>query len=71
LTPNLTAFTGVDSQNLPDVMVSVQFILAIGGLSFFKKIEESGFVWCRPGVFIYNETIASILKIGHMVKSCE
>ncbi|WP_260262334.1 hypothetical protein, partial [Lactobacillus delbrueckii] len=30
LTPNLTAFTGVDSQNLPDVMVSVQFILAIG-----------------------------------------
>ena len=28
--PNLTAFTGVDSQNLPDVMVSVQFILAIG-----------------------------------------
>ncbi|WP_260272229.1 LCP family protein, partial [Lactobacillus delbrueckii] len=25
-----TAFTGVDSQNLPDVMVSVQFILAIG-----------------------------------------
>ncbi|WP_260266538.1 hypothetical protein, partial [Lactobacillus delbrueckii] len=27
---NLTAFTGVDSQNLPDVMVSVQFILAIG-----------------------------------------
>ncbi|MCT3502863.1 hypothetical protein, partial [Lactobacillus delbrueckii] len=32
LTPNLTAFTGVDSQNLPDVMVSVQFILAIGEL---------------------------------------
>ncbi|GHN61362.1 hypothetical protein ME806_16580 [Lactobacillus delbrueckii] len=31
MTPNLTAFTGVDSQNLPDVMVSVQFILAIGG----------------------------------------
>ncbi|MCT3502194.1 hypothetical protein, partial [Lactobacillus delbrueckii] len=34
LTPNLTAFTGVDSQNLPDVMVSVQFILAIGGRIF-------------------------------------
>ncbi|MCD5445026.1 hypothetical protein LOB78_10130 [Lactobacillus delbrueckii subsp. lactis] len=32
MTPNLTAFTGVDSQNLPDVMVSVQFILAIGVL---------------------------------------
>ncbi|KIY24646.1 hypothetical protein SB57_05365 [Lactobacillus delbrueckii subsp. bulgaricus] len=30
MTPNLTAFTGVDSQNLRDVMVSVQFILAIG-----------------------------------------
>ncbi|GHN36222.1 hypothetical protein ME792_13480 [Lactobacillus delbrueckii] len=30
MTPNLTAFTGVDSQNLPDVMVSVQFILVIG-----------------------------------------
>ncbi|MCD5431280.1 hypothetical protein LOB14_07410 [Lactobacillus delbrueckii subsp. lactis] len=30
MTPNLTAFTGVDSQNLADVMVSVQFILAIG-----------------------------------------
>ncbi|MCT3482928.1 hypothetical protein EFR29_04270 [Lactobacillus delbrueckii subsp. lactis] len=30
MTPNLTAFTGVDSQNLLDVMVSVQFILAIG-----------------------------------------
>ncbi|MCD5507153.1 hypothetical protein LOC08_07920 [Lactobacillus delbrueckii subsp. lactis] len=28
----MTAFTGVDSQNLPDVMVSVQFILAIGEL---------------------------------------
>ncbi|WP_231547837.1 hypothetical protein [Lactobacillus delbrueckii] len=26
----MTAFTGVDSQNLADVMVSVQFILAIG-----------------------------------------
>ncbi|MGZ1267655.1 hypothetical protein ACXO7E_02975, partial [Lactobacillus delbrueckii subsp. bulgaricus] len=34
LTPNLTAFTGVDSQNLPDVMVSVQFILAIGVYNF-------------------------------------
>ncbi|MGZ1229273.1 hypothetical protein ACXO54_06495 [Lactobacillus delbrueckii subsp. bulgaricus] len=35
MTPNLTAFTGVDSQNLADVMVSVQFILAIG--EFLKK----------------------------------
>ncbi|MCD5520736.1 hypothetical protein LOB67_10035 [Lactobacillus delbrueckii subsp. lactis] len=33
----MTAFTGVDSQNLPDVMVSVQFILAIGGPPFFQK----------------------------------
>ncbi|GHN65357.1 hypothetical protein ME808_19280 [Lactobacillus delbrueckii] len=35
MTPNLTAFTGVDSQNLLDVMVSVQFILAIGGKNLF------------------------------------
>jgi hypothetical protein len=35
----LTAFTGVDSQNLADVMVSVQFILAIGG---FFSLEEIG-----------------------------
>ncbi|WP_259688841.1 hypothetical protein, partial [Lactobacillus delbrueckii] len=34
---NLTAFTGVDSQNLPDVMVSVQFILAIGEYKYVKK----------------------------------
>ncbi|MCD5558533.1 hypothetical protein LOB90_09400 [Lactobacillus delbrueckii subsp. lactis] len=39
MTPNLTAFTGVDSQNLPDVMVSVQFILAIGG---FKLVARQG-----------------------------
>ncbi|WP_260283101.1 hypothetical protein, partial [Lactobacillus delbrueckii] len=37
LTPNLTAFTGVDSQNLPDVMVSVQFILAIGDKEKISK----------------------------------
>ncbi|WP_260269477.1 hypothetical protein [Lactobacillus delbrueckii] len=40
MTPNLTAFTSVDSQNLPDVMVSVQFILAIG--EFFKKEKKTG-----------------------------
>ncbi|MBO1175691.1 hypothetical protein IAF88_07730 [Lactobacillus delbrueckii subsp. lactis] len=33
----MTAFTGVDSQNLPDVMVSVQFILAIGEI--IKKCQ--------------------------------
>ncbi|XJZ33318.1 hypothetical protein ACIA3V_09210 [Lactobacillus delbrueckii subsp. bulgaricus] len=33
----LTAFTGVDSQNLPDVMVSVQFILAIGASNLVKQ----------------------------------
>ncbi|WP_271019717.1 hypothetical protein [Lactobacillus delbrueckii] len=32
----MTAFTGVDSQNLPDVMVSVQFILAIGGKDIYS-----------------------------------
>ncbi|MDA3795412.1 hypothetical protein PF594_10035 [Lactobacillus delbrueckii] len=35
----MTAFTGVDSQNLPDVMVSVQFILAIGDYKLFQKIS--------------------------------
>ncbi|MGZ1249959.1 hypothetical protein ACXO55_07900 [Lactobacillus delbrueckii subsp. bulgaricus] len=40
MTPNLTAFTGVDSQNLADVMVSVQFILAIG--EFLKKEKKTG-----------------------------
>ncbi|WP_269320570.1 hypothetical protein [Lactobacillus delbrueckii] len=36
----MTAFTGVDSQNLPDVMVSVQFILAIGEV--LKKEKKTG-----------------------------
>ncbi|MCD5529446.1 hypothetical protein LOB10_05075 [Lactobacillus delbrueckii subsp. lactis] len=44
MTPNLTAFTGVDSQNLPDVMVSVQFILAIGEKKNFEKKENSRFL---------------------------
>ncbi|WP_171030694.1 hypothetical protein [Lactobacillus delbrueckii] len=42
MTPNLTAFTGVDSQNLPDVMVSVQFILAIGDDDIFEVVCNSG-----------------------------
>ncbi|MCD5485440.1 hypothetical protein LOB45_10675, partial [Lactobacillus delbrueckii subsp. lactis] len=41
MTPNLTAFTGVDSQNLPDVMVSVQFILAIGERKRFSPVSEN------------------------------
>ncbi|WP_260283111.1 hypothetical protein, partial [Lactobacillus delbrueckii] len=40
LTPNLTAFTGVDSQNLPDVMVSVQFILAIGDAKMVNEKSQ-------------------------------
>ncbi|MCD5528357.1 hypothetical protein J7U29_01950 [Lactobacillus delbrueckii subsp. lactis] len=43
MTPNLTAFTGVDSQNLLDVMVSVQFILAIGGQELkdnYAKVKD-------------------------------
>ncbi|GHN40180.1 hypothetical protein ME804_06370 [Lactobacillus delbrueckii] len=40
MTPNLTAFTGVDSQNLLDVMVSVQFILAIG-----EKNKKGKLAW--------------------------
>ncbi|WP_260265884.1 hypothetical protein, partial [Lactobacillus delbrueckii] len=46
LTPNLTAFTGVDSQNLPDVMVSVQFILAIGELIFASFLDHY-FIFCK------------------------
>jgi hypothetical protein len=41
----LTAFTGVDSQNLPDVMVSVQFILAIG-----VKNNLHNFPWINPKI---------------------
>ncbi|GHN30917.1 hypothetical protein ME789_19020 [Lactobacillus delbrueckii] len=46
MTPNLTAFTDVDSQNLPDVMVSVQFILAIGETLLYLKLltYKSGLV---------------------------
>jgi hypothetical protein len=47
LTPNLTAFTGVDSQNLADVMVSVQFILAIG-----ENISE--YVWLKLSFGLYK-----------------
>ncbi|MCD5441191.1 hypothetical protein [Lactobacillus delbrueckii] len=46
----MTAFTGVDSQNLPDVMVSVQFILAIGGSFFVEKFCVRGlkaFFWAK------------------------
>ncbi|MGZ1268730.1 hypothetical protein ACXO8N_08730 [Lactobacillus delbrueckii subsp. bulgaricus] len=38
MTPNLTAFTGVDSQKLRNAMVSVQFILAIGGRNILTAI---------------------------------
>ena len=44
MTPNLTAFTGVDSQNLPDVMVSVQFILAIGAGNMIEKDDLTNFL---------------------------
>ncbi|MBT8906720.1 hypothetical protein BTI73_00005, partial [Lactobacillus delbrueckii subsp. bulgaricus] len=39
-----TAFTGVDSQNLRDVMVSVQFILAIGERIFFLQYNAKNFL---------------------------
>ncbi|MDA3768762.1 hypothetical protein PF586_10265 [Lactobacillus delbrueckii] len=42
MTPNLTAFTGVDSQNLPDVMVSVQFVFAIGEELFSTELAILG-----------------------------
>ncbi len=43
MTPNLTAFTGVDSQNLLDVMVSVQFILAIGEKIRFDLASQGNY----------------------------
>ncbi|WP_130137595.1 transporter [Lactobacillus delbrueckii] len=55
MTPNLTAFTGVDSQNLPDVMVSVQFILAIGE-----------FILAIGGSKISKKVYAAILATGLM-----
>ncbi|MCD5547326.1 hypothetical protein LOB32_08475 [Lactobacillus delbrueckii subsp. lactis] len=41
----MTAFTGVDSQNLPDVMVSVQFILAIGEKNIL--LEQIFLAFCQ------------------------
>lgn len=35
MTLNLTAFTDADNQNLLDLMVSVQFVLAIGEFHIF------------------------------------
>ena len=35
MTLNLTAFTDADNQNLLDLMVSVQFVLAIGEFYIF------------------------------------
>ncbi|MCT3483069.1 hypothetical protein EFR29_05205, partial [Lactobacillus delbrueckii subsp. lactis] len=53
-TPNLTAFTGVDSQNLPDVMVSVQFILAIGDQKkFIKKIKKD----MKDSIFEFTQRV--------------
>jgi hypothetical protein len=50
----LTAFTGVDSQNLPDVMVSVQFILAIGGkikfIAFALMYQHESYVYLDEAV---------------------
>ncbi|MBN6089792.1 hypothetical protein [Lactobacillus delbrueckii] len=45
----MTAFTGVDSQNLPDVMVSVQFILAIGG----QNLARNDFTLAFSDVLIF------------------
>ncbi|MCD5507246.1 hypothetical protein LOC08_08480 [Lactobacillus delbrueckii subsp. lactis] len=50
----MTAFTGVDSQNLPDVMVSVQFILAIGDQKkFIKKIKKD----MKDSIFEFTQRV--------------
>ncbi|MCD5494772.1 hypothetical protein LOB66_09880 [Lactobacillus delbrueckii subsp. lactis] len=66
MTPNLTAFTGVDSQNLPDVMVSVQFILAIG----VKKIIPTEGINSKPSGATFLAHVAGseeefVLKNAH------
>ncbi|MCD5509253.1 hypothetical protein LOB12_09185 [Lactobacillus delbrueckii subsp. lactis] len=52
----MTAFTGVDSQNLPDVMVSVQFILAIGDsfLFAFLKVRKE-FTFLKNSLFNFKK----------------
>ncbi|MCT3502680.1 hypothetical protein, partial [Lactobacillus delbrueckii] len=63
LTPNLTAFTGVDSQNLPDVMVSVQFILAIGGLKKIARILTLKRQILAPRKFIIQKPMQLFIKM--------
>lgn len=60
MTPNLTAFTGVDSQNLPDVMVSVQFILAIGGETLLLDGRDNG----KINIFAKGESNIKLDWIG-------
>ncbi|MCD5507334.1 hypothetical protein LOC08_08990 [Lactobacillus delbrueckii subsp. lactis] len=59
----MTAFTGVDSQNLPDVMVSVQFILAIGEAIYFlavSSLQSPGRTWNFP-LFFCGKSLAKAL----------
>ncbi|GHN38432.1 hypothetical protein ME793_16620 [Lactobacillus delbrueckii] len=44
MTLNLTVFTDADSQNLLDVMLSVQFVLAIGELNTKGKLHRCNFL---------------------------
>ncbi|MDA3784848.1 hypothetical protein [Lactobacillus delbrueckii] len=57
MTPNLTAFTGVDSQNLRDVMVSVQFILAIGDKKSFSPTKGISVKKRKSDWILHDESI--------------
>ncbi|MHA7079986.1 hypothetical protein ACX6B3_09795, partial [Lactobacillus delbrueckii subsp. lactis] len=63
-----TAFTGVDSQNLPDVMVSVQFILAIGE----KKSSPSALTFpeqtWKPAIFTKRSKTPSLATGSAAIK---
>ncbi|WP_446197542.1 hypothetical protein, partial [Lactobacillus delbrueckii] len=64
--PNLTAFTGVDSQNLPDVMVSVQFILAIGEIKLRQIKKET----LRPPRKLSIIIVIIVVEVSSFLFSC-
>ncbi|MDK8160734.1 MULTISPECIES: hypothetical protein, partial [Lactobacillales] len=55
------AFTGVDSQNLLDVMVSVQFILAIG-----ENFSIKCHIFLLSHVSV-NQIIADMVNFGRKI----
>jgi hypothetical protein len=63
----LTAFTGVDSQNLADVMVSVQFILAIGEIKntcFLAKLQIN----LRKTAF-FSKKLSKLTYVNFFIKN--